>query len=163
MRLEYIASFADSAQSVLEKCISVPVARGPVTLNDRLSFSGISATVFMAGAVEGQMVLDLEPLLARKIAGLMNGMEFSRLDHLAIDTICELTNMIIGKAVTILNNKGFRFKTSPPCFFVGEKISSCLESMCVSLSTAWGEARIQAAMKDKDRVFEGERGKHAQG
>ena len=160
MRLEYITSFADSAQNVLESCVHTRIKRGPVTLNGSLSARGISATVFMAGAVEGQMVLDLEPALARKIAAVMNGMEFRELDHLAIDTICELANMIIGKAITALNNKGFKFKTSPPCYFIGEKASGDLESVCVSLSTEWGDARIQAAMKDKDRTVGTERGKH---
>ncbi len=160
MRLEYIASFAESAQRILEDCVHTPIRRGPVTLRGSLSASGISATVFMAGAVEGQMVLDLEPELAKKIANIMNGIEFTRLDHLALDTICELTNMIIGKAVTILNNKGFKFKTSPPCFFIGEKTCSDLESMCVSLSTEWGDARIQTAIKDRDRIIGTERGKN---
>ncbi len=160
MRLEYIASFADSAQDVIERCVHTPIKRGPVTLKDSLSANGISATIFMAGAVEGQMVFDLEPALARKIAGVMNDREFSQIDHLAIDTICELTNMIIGKAVTLLNSKGFKFKTSPPCYFIGEKISGGLESVCVLLSTEWGDARIQAAMKDKDRTIENERRKH---
>jgi CheY-specific phosphatase CheX len=161
MRLEYIGSFADSAQLILEDCIHTPIRKGPIRLQDSFSATGISATVFMAGGVEGQMVLDLEPGLARKIAGIMNGTEFSRLDHLAIDTICELANMIIGKAVTLLNNKGFKFRTSPPCFFVGEKTCTGLESMCVSLSTEWGDAKIHTAIKDKDPILKAKGGNHA--
>ena len=86
--------------------------------------------------------------VARKIAGFMNNAEFDRVDHLVLDTICELTNIIIGKAVTSLNNKGFRFRPSPPCFFMGEKICHGLEAVCISLSTDWGDMRIQAAIKE---------------
>lgn len=149
MRIEYVSPFADSAKNVLEGFITSEIKSGAVTLVDSLIVNGVSATVFLAGGVEGRMAIDFEPELAKKVAGIMNGIEFERLDHLAIDTICELTNIIIGKAVTTLNNRGFRFKTSPPCFFIGEKIYHGIESMCISLSMEWGEIKVMAAMKEK--------------
>lgn len=117
MRLDYINPFVNSAQGVLKGLIPSFIERRPITLNDTISTNGISATVFLAGSVEGLVVLDLESRLAKKIAGLMNGIEFDRINHLAIDTICEITNIIIGKAVTLLNNKGFRLRPSPPFFY----------------------------------------------
>ncbi len=153
MRLEYIQTFVDSAQNVLEGLIHSVIKTGSITLKDSLSASGLSATVFVAGGVEGRIVLDIEPGLAKKVAGLMNGIDFDHLDHLAVDTICELTNIIIGKAVTLLNNKGFRFKTSPPCFFIGEKTWHGLESMCICLSTELGDIKVMAAIKEKAAAF----------
>lgn len=153
MRLDYISPFVDSAQGVIEGCVSSPVKKGSLTLKDSLLANGLSATIFLAGDVEGKIVLDLELEVAKKIAGLMNNMEFDRLDHLAVDTICELTNIIIGKAVTTLNNRGFRFKTSPPCFFIGEKIYHGIESMCISLYMKWGEIKVMAAIKEKSTVY----------
>jgi len=120
MRFDYINSFADSAENVIKGFIP-DVRRGPVNLAKSMTVSGVSATVFLIGHAEGRVALDLETELAKKVAGAMNGMVFERLDHLAMDTICELSNIIIGKAITTLNNKGFKFKTSPPCFFVGEE------------------------------------------
>lgn len=149
MRADYINPFVDSAQNIIEGLIPEGAQRSPLTLNDSLSANGFSATIFLAGAVEGRVVLDLEPGIAKKIAGAMNGMEIEEMNHLAIDTICELTNIIIGKAVTVLNNKGFRFKSSPPSFFIGEKTFHGLESLCISLHTLWGEVKIQAAIRDK--------------
>ena len=151
MRADYINPFVDSAQNVIEGLVpsSINIKRSALLLKESLSANGISATIFLAGAVEGRIVLDLEPEVAKKIAGAMNGIEVCEMDHLAIDTICELTNIIIGKAVTALNNKGFRFKSSPPSFFIGEKIFHGLESLCISLHTTWGEVKIQAAIKDK--------------
>lgn len=149
MRYEYIDSFVDSAQTVMEGVISSGIRRGRITLEDSLSARGISATIFLVGSVDGRVVLDLEPAVAKKIAGSMNNVEFDSVDHLVLDTICELTNIIIGKAVTALNNKGFRFRPSPPCFFIGEKVYFGLEALSISLSTEWGELYIKAAIRDK--------------
>lgn len=157
MRFEYINPFVDSAQGVLKGLIPSFIERRPVTLNDTISTNGISATVFLAGSVEGLVVLDLEPRLAKKIAGFMNGIEFDRINHLAIDTICEITNIIIGKAVTLLNNKGFRFRPSPPYFFIGEKTYHGFESLCISLSTEWGDIKIQASIHERNKISEVER------
>lgn len=151
MRYDYIQSFADSVHCVLENFIPADIRTGAITLKDSLTADGISATVFLDGSAEGRVLLDLEPQLAKKIAGKMNDMEFDSLDRLAVDTICELTNIIIGKAVTLLNNQGFRFKTSPPCFFIGKKTYHGIESMCISLNTEWGDISIQASIKEKNK------------
>jgi CheY-specific phosphatase CheX len=149
VRYEYIDSFVDSAQTVMEGVISTAVTRGRITLEDSLSARGISATVFLVGSVDGRVVLDLEPPVARKIAAAMNNEECERVDHIVLDTICELTNIIIGKAITALNNKGFRFRPSPPCFFVGEKVYFGLEALSISLVTEWGDLCIKAAIRDR--------------
>ncbi len=148
MRLEYINSFVDSAQNIMESVIPTEITRGAITLSDSLSAHGISATIFLVGGVDGRIVIDLEPGVAKKIAGFMNNSEFDRVDHLVLDTICELSNIIMGKAVTALNNKGFRFRPSPPCYFMGEKTYHGLEAACIPLLTDWGDIRIQAAIKD---------------
>lgn len=153
MRLEYINSFVDSTQTVMENFVPTGITRGTITLKDTLSVQDISATIFLVGGIDGRIALDLDRPVAKKIAGLMNNVEFSSIDHVVIDTICELTNIIIGKAVTSLNNKGFRFKPSPPCFFMGNKTYHGLEAMCISLSTEWGNVRIQAAIAEKAGVI----------
>lgn len=152
MRLEYINSFVDAAQNVMETLVPAGVKRGEITLKDTLSVQDVSATIFLVGGIDGRIAIDLERPVAKKIAGLMNNMEFNRIDHIVIDTICELTNMIIGKAVTSLNNRGFRFKPSPPCFFIGERTCHDLEAACICLSTDWGAMRIQAAIREKHGI-----------
>lgn len=149
MRQEYINPFVDSAQNVLEGILPSSIRRSSLLLNDSLSATGLSATIFLAGAVEGRVVLDLEPAVAKKIAETMNGVTFEGMNALAIDTICELTNIIIGKAVTTLNKKGFQFRSSTPSYFIGEKTFYGLESLCITLQTVWGEIKIQTALKDK--------------
>ncbi len=149
MGFEYITPFVDSTQSVIESLISSTVKRSAIILKDSLDTNGISATFYLSGSIEGRIVLDIEPELAKKIAGFMNGMRFDQLDNLAVDTICELVNIILRKTVLILNSRGFRLKVSPPYYFIGEKICSGLESICISLITKWGNVRILAAVNEK--------------
>lgn len=153
MRYEYINSFVDSAQNIIESFVPSNIRIGPITLTDSLSAHGVSATIFLVGNIDGRVVLDLEPAVAKKIAGLMNNKDFDKIDRLVLDTICELTNIIIGKAVSFLNNKGFRFRPSPPCFFIGEKVYHGLEALCIRLTTEWGDISIKAAIKEKSGVL----------
>ncbi|MHB8882398.1 MAG: chemotaxis protein CheX [Thermodesulfovibrionales bacterium] len=152
MRLDYISSFVDSAQNVMEGILPTAITRGEITLMDSLSIRDISATIFLVGGVDGRVVLDLEKPAAKRIAGFMNNAEFDSIDHLVLDTICELNNIIIGKAITSLNDKGYRFKPSPPCFFIGEKRYFGLEAVCINLTTDWGSMRIQAAITERTGV-----------
>jgi len=149
VRLEYINSFADAAQSIMEGVLPTAVKRKGISLKDSLSVQDISATIFMVGGIDGRIALDMERPVATKIAGFMNNAEFKGVDSLVLDTICELTNIIIGKAVTSLNNRGFRFKPSPPYFFIGPKTYHGLEAVCICLATDWGDIRVQAAIREK--------------
>ena len=149
MRVDYINPFVDAAYIILKGFIPHDIRHGTIGLTDSLAAKGLSATIFLTGKVEGRVVLDLDQQLAKRIAGAMNGITFEQLDHLAIDTICELTNIIIGKAITTLNDEGYGFRTSPPCFFIGEKICHGLETVCIPLMTKWGDIRIQTAIKER--------------
>ncbi len=148
MRYEYINSFVDSAKQVMENYIPIEIKKGELTLKDSIMAQGISATVFLVGSVDGRVVLDVDPLTAKKIASHMNGREFDRLEHLVLDTICEITNIIIGNAITCLNNKGFHFKPSPPCFFIGKKTCPGIEALCIRLSSDWGDINVQVAVRE---------------
>ncbi len=148
MRYDYISSFVDSAQKVMQSYMPIEIRQGKVTLKDSIVAQGISATIFLVGCVDGRVVLDVEPLAARKIAGHMNGRAFDQLEHLVLDTICEITNIIIGNAITSLNNKGFHFRPSPPCFFIGKKIYPGIETLCISLTSDWGDMNIQVAVRE---------------
>ncbi len=148
MRYDYINSFVDSAKRVMENYIPIGIKTGELVLKDSLTAQGISATVFLVGSVDGRVVVDVDPSTAKKIASYLNGRNFDRLEHLVLDTICEITNIIIGNAVTCLNNEGFHFRPSPPCFFVGKKTCPGIEALCIRLSSDWGDINIQVAVRE---------------
>ena len=153
MRLEYISPFIVSARDVLNFFVHSYIKSSLIVLKDSLSVSGISITTFLSGGVEGRVVLDIEPLLAKKLANIINGTRFNRIDYLTIDTICEITNIIIGKAITLLNDRGFSVRLSTPFFYIGEKTYNDLESLCINLTTKWGDIRIQANIQERDNTI----------
>jgi len=71
MRLEYISPFIVSARNVLNFFINSNIKSSLIVLKDSLSVSGISITTFLSGGVEGKIVLEIDPLLAKKLAGII--------------------------------------------------------------------------------------------
>ncbi len=153
MRLEYISPFIVSARDVLNFFMHSNIKSSLIVLKDSLSVSGISVTTFLSGGVEGKVVLEIDPLFAKKLAGIINGTRLNRIDHLTIDTICEITNIIIGKAITSLNNRGLSFQSSTPFFYIGERTYHDLESLCINLTTKWGDIKIQACIQERDNLI----------
>ncbi len=45
------------------------------------------------------------------------------------ETICELANMVIGNAVTQLNDRGFQFKVLPPAILTEEQVRQGLSEI----------------------------------
>lgn len=154
MRFECISPFVISAHEVLKDFLHSNFKKCSITQKDSISVSGISITTFIYGGIEGRIVLDIEPSLAKKIAGFVNCTQFDYIDYLAIDTICEITNIIIGNAITSLNNKGFILQPSTSYFFIGEKTYHDLESLCIIFTTKWGDIKIHASIEERMNFFE---------
>lgn len=144
---DYVDAFADATKDIIETLMPVTVKRKDSLRHKFLVAEGISAMIHLSGNLDGCVILDIEQDVAKSLAGFMNGVKFDAMDDLAIDSICELTNMIVGKAVTNLNNKGHNFKMTPPCFFNGKKTYP-YENTSVSLSTSWGDVSIKVAIKE---------------
>ena len=143
----YVDAFADATRDIIETLMPVTVDRKGSSKHKFLVAEGISAMIHLSGSMDGCVILDIEQDVAKSIAGFMNGCKFEKLDDLAIDTICELTNIIVGRAVTNLNNVGQKFKSSPPCFFRGKKTYP-FENTSISLGTSWGDVCIKVALRE---------------
>jgi CheY-specific phosphatase CheX len=72
----------------------------------------------------------------------------------AQETVCELANMVIGSAVTALNDQGFRFKIQPPVLHMdplGEKSSEDQEALVMCFDTDSGNVFMNIAMRQGRR------------
>jgi CheY-specific phosphatase CheX len=56
----------------------------------------------------------MEPRAAAQIASYISGAEVDSSEPIVPETVSELANMVIGNAVTQLNDRGFHFKVFPP-------------------------------------------------
>ena len=151
MRLDYINPFIESATAVLSMLTGMPVERGTMELRrDASATKEVMAVIGMAGEVEGRVILEMNNDTALAIAGIMNQEPFEELSHLVQDTLMELTNLVVAKAVSMLNERGFLFKLTPPLIFTGANLSTGsmnLETLVIPLRASAGEMNLNVALR----------------
>ncbi|MDR2144047.1 MAG: chemotaxis protein CheX [Treponema sp.] len=154
MRVEYINPFVEAAFNVLKEVLNADVKRGELYLKSTtMSIMGVAALVGLAGDVEGRVLFDMTKETALKIAGTMNGEQFTALDELAKATITELANMITAQAVTKLHDLGFKFDLTPPALFSGENMEISnreVEALIVPMELGGhGKIEINVAVRER--------------
>jgi len=153
MRMELIQPFVSAADSVLGQLLEGPTVVGsPSMEEDAYRRKGVAALIGFQGDIEGRIIFDLEPPTACTIAGRLSGSEppVTADDSLVAETLCELANMIIGNAVTLLNDRGFHFRVQPPEVHTdpeGMKGSYDTEAVVMSFDTPAGCVYLNIAMR----------------
>jgi chemotaxis protein CheX len=160
MKMDLIQPFIGSLDAVLAQMTGAPVTIADVTMEEvAYRRKGIAAVVVFQGQIEGRVVVDVDPGVAAKVAGNMSGGEVDASEPIVPEAICELANMVIGNAVTQLNDQGSQFKVLPPSILTDEqcaKIGSDSEATILSFHTPAGEVRLNISMHYHTRRF-GER------
>ena len=100
------------------------------------------------------MIVDVEPETALRVAKQLAGAELTASDELVRETVCELANLVIGNAVTTLNDRGFQFKVHPPEFHAsreGLKGSEDTEAIVLRFETEAGQVNVNISMQYRNR------------
>jgi chemotaxis protein CheX len=82
----------------------------------------------------------------------MNGEQMIHIDEMVKSTISELANMIVGSAVTRLQETGFNFDLTPPAIIVGDNMeitSQRMEALVVPMVTPQGVVEINVAVRER--------------
>ena len=115
MKMELIQPFINAADAVLAETLQCNTRIGDMTMEaEAYRRKGVAAVVQVHGDIEGRVIFDIDPVTATSIASTLAGEEVQQSDKIVYETICELANLVIGNAVTSLNDQGFRFKIHPP-------------------------------------------------
>jgi chemotaxis protein CheX len=152
MRLDYITPIVESAANVLTEVTGSPVAYGAMKLY-RTSSAGrdVVIVVGLSGEVEGRIMLEMDDDAAMSLAGTMNREKFTTLTPLAEDTLMELGNMLVARAVSTLNDMGFEFLLTPPVLFAAGNralfTTLDLETLVVPLHTDGLAMNLSFALK----------------
>jgi len=140
---------------VLAQSLQCETRVGDVSMEDEIyRRKGVAAIIEINGDIEGRIILDTDPGTAMHIAAHLAGGEVDSSDDLVRETICELANMVIGNAITSLNDQGFRFKISPPQVHAAEHGLSGneeTEALVMCFETAKGSVFMNIAMHYKRR------------
>ena len=151
MRMELIQPFINASDAVLAETLKSPTRMGDLSMDqDAYRCKGMAALVGVTGDIEGRVIFDLESPTAAVIASALTGMEVAETDEMVRETVCELANLVIGNAVTSLNDQGFSFKIHPPQLHSGDdsmKGSEDTEAVVMTFQTSAGDVYMNIAMR----------------
>src|SRR5579884_250744 len=151
MKIELIQPFINAADAVLAETLQSPTRIGDVSMEEEAyRRKGVASLVTIVGDIEGRIIFDIDTPTAARVASYLTGAPVPESDDVARETVCELANMVIGSAITSLNDQGFRFKINPPVVHVdelGEKSNEDQEALVMCFDTASGNVFMNIAMR----------------
>ena len=150
MKLEIIQPFINAADAVLGHNLHCSTRIDQLSMDTHAYRKhGIAATVTLYGDVEGRIVLDLDPETARKMALSVSS---DNVDAMVNEVVCELANQVIGNAVTVLNDSGYRFRVQPPQITSTEQVPMCttdVEALVMKFETSSGPVFMNIALRGR--------------
>ncbi len=151
MKMELIQPFINAADAVIADMLKCNTRIGDVSMEEEsYRRKGTAASIGISGDIEGRVIFDMEGPTAAKVATALAGAEVAETDQIVRETVCELANMVIGSAVTSLNDQGFRFKIHPPEVHdaeTGYKGSEDTEALVMVFDTPAGSVFMNIAMR----------------
>ncbi|HZQ91743.1 MAG TPA: chemotaxis protein CheX [Terriglobales bacterium] len=150
MRMELIQPFINAADAVLAQTMQAPPQVGDVSMDEETyRRKGLAAIVEITGEIEGRVIVDMEPPVASRVLQQL-GSDAEPTDEMLPEAVCELANLVIGNAVTALNDQGFRFKVHPPARHAQEAGlagSEDTEALVMCFTTDHGAVYVNVAMR----------------
>jgi chemotaxis protein CheX len=155
MKMELMQPFINSLDAVIAETMGCSADIADVTMEEgNYKRTGIAALVGITGEIEGRVILDMEMAAAQQATADLAGAADSFTEETARETVCELTNMVIGNAVTQLNNHGFKFRVHPPEMYVldgGLQGALDTEAVVLRFETPKGAVYLNIAVRYKQR------------
>jgi chemotaxis protein CheX len=151
MKMELIQPFINAADAVLAETLQCSTQMGDVTMEqEAYRKRGVASMVTIKGDIEGRIIFDIDAPTAAKVATYLAGSPMPESDEVVRETVCELANMVIGSAVTVLNDQGFQFKVFPPQLHedsTGERNTEDQEALVMCFDTDQGHVFMNIAMR----------------
>lgn len=151
MKMELIQPFINAADAVLSQGLQSPMEIGNLTMEqEAYRRKGVAAMVRLSGDIEGRIVFDLDPKTAARIASHFAGAELPESDGLVREAVCELANQVIGNAIAVLNDQGFKFRVHPPELHTSEsgpRNTEDTEALVLCFETKSGNIFMNIALR----------------
>ncbi len=151
MRMDLIQPFIGSLDAVLAEMMQAPARIVDLTMEEEgYRRKGLAASVVFRGQIEGRVILDMEPSAAAHVASFLSEKEVDASEPIVPETVCELANMVIGNAVTQLNDGGFEFKVFPPEVLTADQLAKAgqdSEATILCFETQQGNVHLNISMQ----------------
>jgi len=155
MKMELIQPFINAADAVLSQGLSGTTKVENLSMDEQgYRRKGVAGMVGLTGEIEGRIILDLEPQTAVRVASHYAGADLPESDALIKETIFELTNQVVGNAISALNDQGFHFRVHPPVLLTsteGDKTSEDVEALLICFETSLGNVYMNVALRYNKR------------
>jgi chemotaxis protein CheX len=161
MKMELIQPFINAADAVLSQTLACSLSVSDISMGEEAyQRHATAALVEISGDIEGRVILDVEDSAAMKVACHSAGMEMESDPEIIREAVAELANLVIGNAVTTLNDQGFSFRVHPPVEHIartGFRGSEDMEALVMDFSSPAGSVFMNVAMRYNRRRREDER------
>jgi CheY-specific phosphatase CheX len=158
MKMELIQPFINAADAVLSQALACPLTVADISMGEEAyERHATAAMVEITGDIEGRVILDVEDSMAMKVACSSAGIEVGDMDadpQIIREAVAELANLVIGNAVTTLNDQGFRFRVHPPVEHPcqqGFSGSEDMEALVMDFSSSAGKVYLNVAVRYNER------------
>ena len=124
MKAEFINPFVGAAYDIIKRVAAVEATKGELSLaNSPVRGDEVNVVIGVTGDLTGQIIFCLSEATALVFASkmLMN-LTTDSFNELAKSAICEMGNMILGRAVTTLGERGYFCTLTPPALFIGKNV-----------------------------------------
>lgn len=154
MDLKLVEPFVKSAQDVIKQMtdIDIEISGEPYNYEGDLNSYGVSSIINFSGKIKGRFVLDIDPVLAFKIAENLIG-EYcdNAKDRMFLAAISEINNIIAGDANTSINNELLlSLRLAPPIVFSGNNVvisTIKMDSMVIDCKTSYGNMKLNVGFQ----------------
>jgi len=151
MEKPYVETFVNSTLQSLGECMDIQLTAGePVENAVPEPFDGVVVIIGIMGDMKGRIIYSMVDETALKICEAMNYEPFDTLNDLARSTISELGNIIGGRAVSDLNDKGLKLMMSPPVMFTGKVIltsDKLTGAILIPIESNFGSIKVNLAVE----------------
>ncbi len=151
MNVKFLNPFVEAAYEVLKSETQGPIQRGELRLDHGMYITDdVTVIISLVGAVEGTVFYSMSTEAAIKLASILMGEPFDKLEELAQSGVAELGNVITGRASMKLAEAGYESTISTPSLIMGKGASiSTLDypRLTVPLNTVAGPVMIHMALR----------------
>lgn len=151
MKMQLIQPFINAIDAVLAETLGGPVTIADMSMEEEgYRKKGVAALITFKGEIEGRVILDMQPTAALKVAHTMAGEDLADPDQAVREAVREIANMVIGNAVTLLNDRGYSFKVFTPELLTEEQqaaVGGESEATLLSFSTEHGSVFMNISMR----------------
>lgn len=155
MKMELIQPFINAADAVLSESLACSFSVADISMGEQAyERHATAAMVEITGDIEGRVILDVEDSTAMKVACSSAGMEMEADPQIIREAVAELANLVIGNAVTTLNDQGFHFRVHPPVEHPaqhGFSGSEDMEALVMDFSSPAGRVFLNVAVRYNQR------------